>query len=451
MATLEILAGLSLLVSIIALYFIGPLFVKNPDIQTWNHLLSIQGLLSALLLFLPASCIGIMLPLAGKVYTQRFQKSGMQIGKLGSIFFAGAIAGLAITPFLVIPVTGVFNAFILLATLTLLSGIYLLFRDSRLKRGFRLGVSVLSACIFAGITFFVFTSTSMRISDKSEIASLEGTGSTVKVLQKGDHQVLTIHNIACAETNEEGLRIQELPAHLVSLLNPSIRSSLVIGFGMGVTANSLTRYTKSSIQIAEGFPEVMNLSSDVFADLNEDVLTNSQVDMVIDDPLMYLYRNNHLYDLILSGVENCHLMPALSTIRFYELCLARLSGDGLLCQVLPLNGISSAEFQSWIRSCTEVFPRAILCFASRDFAVLLASGNKTMFSYSRLTEVFHLNRSLPGMLTDDALRKLSSGAMKNTYANPVIEFSRTDVMHRDPEIVRLLNRLGLQNRLLPVL
>ena len=458
LATMEIITGFALLLSLSFTIFITPVwFDKSGSTATWNYRLCYQFVISAALLFLPFGLIGAMLPFAGKVYPRRLQKSGTQLGRLGSLFFFGMLSGLLMTPFLFIPMVGVHNTFLLLILLTLLSGIYLLLRDSRLKRGFRLGFAIVAIAVFIALKVLLNGTIGASIvlqRDKSAVIH-EGSGSTVVVHSASDGtQSLTVNGIAGAETGINGIYAQRLPVYLACLFKADIQTSLFAGFGTGIPASTLINVRKTSIRIAEPYSEVMNLSSDVFADLNDDIITNSRVEMSFEDPVMYLHRNSVQYDLILSGIISLQNAPGLFEIDYYSKCYERLQEDGLLCQILPFTGITLDEFTTLFNTCAKVFPSVSLWYLTPDYGLVLARKHEKPVSFCQLTENYHqligqarnTVLEIPDLMsllgrrlsTDGIMKTEGSGVNENSIDHPVIEFSKTFPLYRDPSLFMLL-------------
>ncbi len=458
MASLEILTGFIILFSFMLFTITAPamqLLAGNGE--NWRKAAACQMVAISSLIFLPAMITGILLPLAARIYPRRIQHSGRNIGKLGSMFYTGVMFGLVITHYILLPFVHSFYSVFTLTGIALLSGIYLLLRDSRLIRGFRLSYTVISLACLTGILFGAFKLGWIHPGIDTRIITAKKEGSSALVTLReleNDRSALYIDGVKNTVTGSE--KVQVLPAILSCVMAPAARSSLVIGFGTGVVASTLEDCDIPRIYIAEVYPEVLTLSANVFSDENQDILTSSRVNIAIEDARLFLTRNTVPFDLIASGYTNFQNTPSLFTSGFYKACRAGLSDQGLLTQVLPLAGLNKQEFRSLIRACIDVFPEVSLWYLSRGKSMLLARKKRTTPDYctinQRFEEIDHFGRySKPGiaitesilgkrLMDDRQLRMFAEGAPSNSDDRPYLEFSKTPVDYVDPELINQLVR-----------
>ncbi len=461
LATFQIITGFSAILSYVVFFLLHQVFInRSLDANTFGGLLFNQSLLFLSLLFLPAFIMGLSLPLAGKLYTKRLQIAGKSFGKLGRIGFLSVIVGLVFTRFIFIPLSGLYYAYFILALLIILSGVYLILRDSRLIRGFRLGYAIL-AIVFYFIIVSAFRTFhfSQLLSDNNipeqPVRKIEGSTITLSTVENRDGtRTVRINNQNFFDSGQEGMKVQQLPAYLPLLLKSGIKSAVVAGFGMGTTASALEASGIRSIHITETFPEIIRFSSDVFADLNDDILTNSHVNLTIEDVRLYLNRMDGITDLITTGSTCLDEMPGNYTREFYNLCYKKLSGTGMICQVLPVGGITKEEFGAIINACSEVFPAVSLWYLSPERTLLIGSKStgKTeicrFFSeFSKLDNQKDLTAiGIPDpesliahMLLDNLqLREYSGSLQANLDDKPVVQYSRMVGSGTDYELLKLL-------------
>jgi spermidine synthase len=389
LATLQIISGFVAILSYTVMSILTVTISQQlPDAKTLTGILSKQSFLFSSLLLIPAVLNGLSLPLAGKLYPKRLQQIGSIFGNLGSIFFLSAIAGLVITVFVLIPLMGLQFAYFLLALLTVLSGIYLIFRDSRLIRGFRLGYSFSVVILFI-IMVSAFHIFSLKRKGLAIDTKIEGNTASISTTANPDGtRSVFLNGKYLFGSDQNSLKIQQLPAYLPLLINPKIQSALVIGFGSGLTASSLEKHDVSAIHITDILPEVIRLSSDVFADENNDIMTNSHVDITIEDARSYLIRSTEKIDLITSGIDLLKQMPNLHTTGFYQICFNCLTDQGLLCQILPTRNITGPEFRALLKSCAIVFPNISLWYVTRESILMVASKKHNRLELCDLSSAF---------------------------------------------------------------
>jgi predicted membrane-bound spermidine synthase len=456
MASLEILTGFVILFSFLLFTITAPAMQEiaesNPG---WGKSVACQVLSICSFIFLPALITGILLPLAARIYPRRIQHAGRNIGKLGSLFYSGIVFGVIVTHYVLLSFVSSFYSVFVLIGVALFSGIFLLYRDSRLIRGFRLSYTAISVAFLTGILFGAVKLGWIHPGNSTNLTTQKQEGSSALVtLQNLDnsHEGLFIDGVNNQLTGNE--QIQVLPAIFSCVMAAPARSSLVIGFGTGMIASTLEDCDIPSIYIAEIYPELLTLSANAFSDENQDILTSSRVNIAIEDARLFLTRNAASFDLITAGYTNFQNTPSFFTSGFYRTCIARLSNQGILTQVLPLYGINKQEFRSLIRACIDFFPEASLWYLSPGRVMLLAHKKKPVIDYCiidrRFAGIDHFGRyskagiastgSIIGkrLMDDRQLRIFAEGAPANTDDHPYLEFSRTPSGYTDPELIKQL-------------
>jgi predicted membrane-bound spermidine synthase len=458
MASLEILGAFGLLFSFTLLSVTGPAMLRYAILSGsgWKtfayHLVPV----ASLILF-PAFINGLLFTLSGYIYPRRTQHAGRSIGRLVSLTLTGAISGLLISHYILLPLLGSLYSFLVLILIYLFSGFYLLFRDSRLIRGFRLSYSAITlACISAILLIMVksgWINKGVGAGSESVRKTKEGSSAKVSLHVKKDKQLaLYIDGVPSLETGKSGVSDQQLPVYLACIMGGHIRSSLVVGFGMGLTASALDDCGVPEIHITEIFPEVLNLSSDVFSDQNHDIITSSGVDVSLEDARMFLFRSATAFDLISSGYMDNRILPGYFTGEFYRSCLSRLTENGLLTQLIPLRGLDGQEFRSILRACIDVFPMVSLWYISGEKLLILAGKKWVYPGYCSVAGKFQeLNQhdNLSGFGIDDAgsllgrrimdgqqLKNFVDNIPENSDDRPIVEFSRTSGSFRDTLLLR---------------
>jgi spermidine synthase len=458
MASLEILTGFIILFSFMLFTITAPAMQEiSGNSASWERSAACQVIAICSFILLPAMITGILLPLTARIYPRRIQHSGRNIGKLGSLFYMGVLFGIVITHYILLPFVSSFYSVFVLIGVALLSGIFLLFRDSRLIRGFRLSYTAISVACLTGILFAAVKLGWIHPGDDDSQITQKHEGSNALVTLrnlKGGNRGLYIDGVINQVMEKE--QDQILPAIFSCVMGQPAQSSLVIGFGTGVVASTLEDCDIPSIYIAEVYPEVLALSANAFSEENQDILTSSRVNIAIEDARLFLTRNPAAFDLITAGYTSYQNTPSFFTSGFYRTCYSRISNQGLLTQVIPLSGINKQEFRSLIRACIDVFPEVSLWYLSPGKAMLLAFKKRHTTDYcainQRFTAIDHFGRySKPGiastesligkrLMDDRQLRIFAEGAPANTDDHPYLEFSRTRADYSDPELINQLIR-----------
>lgn len=458
MASLEILTGFVILFSFLLFTIAAPVMetMAGSD-SSRGKSAACQVIAICSFVLLPALITGILLPLGARIYPRRIQHSGRNIGKLGSLFYSGALFGIVITHYILLSFVSSFYSVFVLIGIALLSGSFLLLRDSRLIRGFRLSFAAISVACLTGILFGAVKLGWIHPANEPRliIQKQEGSSSLVTLRKlKNGREGLYLNGVNNQQTGKE--QEQMLPAIFSCVMGPPAQTSLVIGFGTGIVASTLEDCDIPSIYIAEVYPEILTLSANAFSDENQDILTSSRVNIAIEDARLFLTLNSTSFDLITTGYTNYRNTPSFFTSGFYRTCSSRLSGHGIFSQVLPLTGISKQEFRSMIRACIDVFPGASLWYLSPGKVMLIADKERLAIDfctiYHRFATIDHFGRysksgtaspeSLAGMrlMDDRQLRIFAEGAPANTDDHPYLEFSRTPYGYTDPELISQLIR-----------
>jgi spermidine synthase len=427
---------------------------------SFSGLLFYQCLLFSALVLLPSVITGMSLPLTGKLYPKRLQSIGRSFGRIGLIGFLSALAGLILTKFILIPLAGLYYGYFILALFIILSGVYLILRDSRLVRGFRFGYAILSVVLYFVIIGALKNShfglsLSGKSAIKQPIRKIEGNTTTLSTLENADGGItVLLDNQFFFSSDQKGMTVQQMPAFLPLLFNSNIQSAVVVGFGMGTTASALEASGVKSIHITEIFPEIIRFSSDVFAEINDDIMTSSHVNITIEDARSYLNRIGEETDLITTGCAQLDQMPNNYTPEFYRLCSGKLTDTGVICQVLPVCGISAPEFRALIKACSDVFSHISLWYLSPDRLLMLGSKSSEKTGLCQLSSEFSAlnehkgltNIGIPDiesliahLLVDDRqLRKYVETAKTSNDDKPYVQYSHMINKKTDGEIIKFL-------------
>lgn len=395
LATLQITTGFVLVLSYIFMRVISASQQPQPSLIDSASGANLPGMLlrSASLLFFPAFLNGLSLPLAGKLYPKRIQQVSSTFGRLGAFFSLFAVFGILVTIFILTPLFGIQLSYLLFAFATLLSGIYLIFRDSRLIRLFRLSYAA------AAVFLFLALAVSFRLTEKSQsygttIRTIEGKSATFSAISgiNGNIRILLNGNYIFGSDSSNS-KAQSLSAYLPLIIHPEMKSSLVIGFGSGITASILEANGVDQVFISDKYPEAIRLSADVFADINNDIMTSSHVHLSSEDARAFLDHSERKFELITIPYNMSFLLPYLYTTEFYLLGAGKLTDQGVFCQVLP----AEESALSAIKSCSKAFRNVSLWYISSDYVLMMATQNRQKTDFCFFTESFaavNRNRSM---------------------------------------------------------
>lgn len=171
-------------------------------------------------------------------------------------------------------------------------------------------------------------------------------------------------------------RYMSLFAHLPLALNPEIDRALLISYGLGVTAKTLTdaRHIESIdvVDISEG---ILDLSRDVDIFRGTHPLTDPRVSIHIEDGRFFLQTTDERYDLITgeppppkySGVVN------LYSAEYFHLLHDRLAEGGLATYWLPVYQLEVRETKAVVKAFCEAFEDCSLWTAAGEEWMLMGT------------------------------------------------------------------------------
>ena len=444
---LELIIGLSSLLFFIIFVTISPLLKEQQEIwHSWLEIAGRQYFLIFLLLIFPPILMGMTFPLVSKIYTDHLDYVGSRIGFLGFLDTAGSILGSFMAGFVLIRFLGIYYSFLIVVLLNIFPGLLLALYNERYDK-LRTGISIACTIIFFAVILISLPREKylqFRFSyypGEKILAYKEGTSATVSVNRVASgHLALVVNGSKTAYSSTEDLKVHTLLACLPYAFSENPKKAMVIGFGMGVTANCLSRIPGLRTDVAEISREVMNISEVYFGFLNDHCARADNVNVIIDDGRSYLFRSEENYDIITTNSVHPRLSPNLYTLDFYELCANKMTQNGIICQWMPTNWITKGEFASLVKAFTAVFPYNSLWYLSRSHLLLIGSKESLKYDFTDFNakvsdplvqkflidcEIYN-SEQLAGMLaaTENELNNIFMEAIPDRDNYPVAEYSR---------------------------
>jgi len=345
-----------------------------------------------LVMLVPTTLMGSTFPIVSKIYTTNLKKLGNRIGNIGCLDTVGSIFGSFVAGFIFIPFIGVVKAVILTAVINLILGTLLILFHPFMRYRAKLLTGLILLCII-GATYFVVPSSrhfrhwrGKRPGDKL-LYYKEGASATVAVPQRANMiKALHINGAGTAFTEYSDLRVHKMLGYLPLLSHKTPKNALVIGFGMGVTVQSLIQPGMNEVDCAEICHEVV-AAVKCFSKENHNVLESPKLKIIIEDGRNHLFITNKKYDIITSNAVHVRLSGNLYTENFYEICKSKLNKDGIMCQWLPTNWLSENEYQMLVSSFMKVFPHTSLwCVGNVAHTVLLGTPGKLQLNFESFTQ-----------------------------------------------------------------
>jgi spermidine synthase len=249
----------------------------------WWRLTSLEFAMALVLMIVPTTAMGATFPLIARLLGA---DNGIEraVGDAYAANTWGAIAGAALTGFVLIPWLGFRAALLVLACVNALAACLLVANSPGRKRWLRwmlpapaalalLGAALLpgwnAKALNSGAYLYAEHYTDGRLQREVDRQRLvfyrEGATATVAVLE-GRYRFLRINGKTDAGDSPDNLT-QRLLAHVPLLLHPQPREVLVVGLGTGITLGTALLYPVERADALEISPEVAEASR-FFAEAN---------------------------------------------------------------------------------------------------------------------------------------------------------------------------------------
>lgn len=315
-------------------YLARPILVASMEaFDTTNVGAFIGSLLGTLLLFaVPVSLLGMVSPYAVRLRVLQVEETGNTAGSLYALSTVGSILGSLAPAFLLIPLFGSRNAFIVLAIAILLPSLVAML-IARSGRG-----SVISAVVLVIVIAlpFVWDQGLVRPVDYEDaeiLTEVETPYNYIQVIQRGTETQLILN---------EGHAVHSIydPTHILtegpwdyfmigSYFHPDLQltdvnSLLMIGLAAGTVAKQFTEaYGPIPIDGVEIDQGIVDVGRDYF-EMNE-----PNLDVIVADGRYYLAKTNKTYDVIgIDAYRQPYIPFHLTTVEFFQQVEDHLSDRG---------------------------------------------------------------------------------------------------------------------------
>jgi len=385
-------------------------------INSWHGLLALQSLTAAILILVPATLMGMIMPLV-LVWTADAGKRAPEslVGQAYALNTLGAISGSIVTTFALIPMASTRFAVFTMAAISIAIAAIAYQpkrRDADIAIARSLSVGVAAALILAALfiwprlnlnelsigaydSFVRVLAQSRSVPDEQNrpndhrlLMYEEGRTATVSVRRDWGITSVAINGRTNA-SDADDMPTQVVLGQLGVLVAPRLDNALLVGFASGVTAGSVLQSPIKSVECVE-LERAAISSSRYFDHVNNHPLNDSRLRMIVDDARTYLRVNPTKYDLIVSepshpwvpGVAN------LFTREFFALGRERLRDDGVFVQWFQTYQLSTESLRSVLATFHEAFPH-VAVFRVEGAAKgkdLILLGSRTPIDLDRMAE-----------------------------------------------------------------
>jgi spermidine synthase len=297
--------------------------------------------------------------------------AGRIVGRVYAANTLGAIVGSMITGLVLIPWLGTRGAQQVFIVVAAVSGVVAVL-PLLLRRPAMLG-SAATSIVFAGAALYFAANVSAvpagliawgrTLSWQGPPRALywgEGMNASIAVTEESNgYRNFHVSGKVEASTEPQDMRLQRLLGHISGLLHDNPRNVLVVGFGAGVTAGSLSIHpTVERMVICEMEPLIPKIVSQYFNSANHGVSENRKVSIVYDDARHYVLTTREKFDVITSDPIHPWVKGAatLYTREYFEHVKAHLNPGGVVTQWVPLYESTPDVVRSELATFFSVFP-----------------------------------------------------------------------------------------------
>jgi len=453
------------LASLTTFTFLGAIATPRTGMAaSWSSTLSVEFLLPAVIMVVPALLMGAAFPIVTRIRVQDPAAAGRGVGGIYAANTVGAILGSLITGFVLIPAIGIQYSVVLAACGNLVVAVVALSR-SRAGGRARVASAVAATAAAAVLVLIAPFGRPVAISPGTEefessaqevVFYEEGITSSVTVTESPDSDVrgFFVDRWLVVGTSYDAVKTVKLLGHLPLAAVTEARDVAVVGYGMGMTSWTIALHGEvESLEVVELSEGVVEATS-FFRNVNHDVLDDPRVSLHVDDGRNHLLMARKKYDVIsCDPIHPAGGSGALYTADFFQLARDRLKPGGAFVQYLPFHKMSLFDFKMLIRTFQSVFPNATV-WDGGGHGVMLGTMEPTVFDLERLERMFasgpELQTELARWGLGDAVGLLSCLMLDSESAavfagkgplhtddRPLLEFSEPRSQGRDTRVENL--------------
>jgi spermidine synthase len=409
----------------------------------WYHQV-MTSLISIGVLSLPAAALGSVLPLWIRVVGEEGSLLGERVGRLLTWNTLGAVIGVILTGFVLMPHIGLRDSFTVLGLVLAVAAIVTALSTLR-PYSAAAGVFVTAFLILVTANGrenwrYVIGSGAFRLpSNESAYRWLHERRQRMTLLFYEDAADATV-SVELGEDTVKGpgLRIngkpdassfgdlstQRLLALLPLMSNPTSKDVFCFGMGSGITAATALHYPIDRLTVAENCEPVLRAVR-FFEPWNEGLWTNSRVRIFTEDARTVLKLSPRQYDVIIAEPSNPWTVGVGSvfSLEFYQLAARRLKPGGIMSQWFHIYEMDDDTLELVIRTFATVFPHMEIWDADGTDLIMLGSAQPWKSGSQLFQQAFEMEgprRDLAeiGIKTPEAALARRFASQRTAFAVP---------------------------------
>jgi spermidine synthase len=348
-------------------------------------------LLAAVILMLPTCIIsGVLFPLFGEKLHHKDAETTQSSGILTLVNTLGAAVGSGVATFVLLPLLGVENSLFALVLAYLFC--VLLVIDYSKKSEHFLKMLLLPG-VATAVVVLIFPYGTLQKSYKIfgaerypkeiQVKIKEGLNETLQYYRYDRFGLphnfrLVTNNYSMSASGFYAERYMKLYAYFPYILHENIKDVLQISYGVGNTAEAITRLdTVERFDVVDISRDILELSSIIHKKTGRYPLKDKRTKVHIEDGRFYLQTTKRHFDLItgeppppkIAGVVN------LYSQEYFNLVKDRLNPGGMVTYWLPVSELTDLDTVSIIKAFCLVFEDCSLWDGSGYDFMLVGSKN----------------------------------------------------------------------------
>ncbi|HEY1173097.1 MAG TPA: fused MFS/spermidine synthase [Verrucomicrobiae bacterium] len=371
--------------------------------------LLLNVMIAIVVLGVPAAMLGAVLPLWIRSVKGGMSGLAEHVGRLLTWNTVGAVVGVLVTGFVLMPVFGVRAAFCLLAIALSVGGAVVASKH-------RLQGAFMGSCAVGGFLLFtlvtggeswrhVMSSGVFRLREtevdyeylprrKEEVKIVfykdapDATVSVERVKREGEDRISLRINGKTDASSHVDLSTQLLLGHLGLFARPEAESMFIFGLGSGISAGAALAHPLKEIVVAENCKPVVE-SAAFFEKWNRGVMKDQRVKVVFEDARTVLKLGKRSYDVIVCEPSNPWLAGVGSVFsrEFYELAASQLKENGVVVQWFHVYEMHDGVVDLVTKTFSSVFPYMEIWDPGQGDFIMIGSTKPWTMSLSQVSKV----------------------------------------------------------------
>ncbi|HEX8793207.1 MAG TPA: spermidine synthase [Polyangiaceae bacterium] len=349
----------------------------GPSVATWTGREAVRGVVAAMAIGVPATCMGTTFPLVLSSLAPRPDR-GAQTGRVTAVNTVASVAGSVLGGYVLLPALGSQRAcagiaFAYVAAALVVAGV-------RSRTVLVLSATTVGALVLAPRWDLARLASGANVyfapqPEQGRVAWVHEDvhGGVVTVTEAAGRHTLWTNGKYQGDDGPQ-MQAQRGFADVPAMFVPRFDRALVVGLGTGTTLAALSDYPFARIDVAELSPGIAEAARSFFATVNRGVLGDTRVRLVQEDGRNLLLVGRDRYDLVTIELTSIWFAGAanLYNREFYATAAGRLSEGGVLSQWIQLHHTTLVDIASQMATARAVFPHGAF-FVRGEQGMLVSS------------------------------------------------------------------------------